>query len=140
MTVLGLSNYKVEKYSINTRTLTADLTILFPKISDTGVYSGSINLLGVNFNGSFKSRYRNTKAFLHFEFQRIWRNGIEFLNILDVSLSSDKKFIALDTGHRVHDIAIPIIYPYIERTYAKIIKEEMNKVLDLIPLDSLLPE
>ncbi|KAL7011938.1 hypothetical protein ACKWTF_014524 [Chironomus riparius] len=140
MTVLGLSNYKVEKYSINPQTLTADLTMLFPKISDTGDYSGSINLLGVNFNGSFKSRYRNTKAFLHFEFQKIRKNGIEFLNILDISLSSDKKFIALESGHKVHDIAIPILYPYIERSYAKIIKEEMNKVLDLIPYESLLLE
>jgi len=137
MTVLGLSNYKVEKYSINTRTLTADITMLFPKISDTG---DSINLLGVNFNGSFKSRYRNTRAFLHFEFQRIRKNEIEFLNILDVSLSSDKKFIALETGHRIHDVAIPIIYPYVERSYAKIIRDEMNKVLELIPLESLLAE
>lgn len=138
MTVSGLSNYKVEGYKLHFDTLTADLTMLFPKISDTGTYSGSIFPLGLNFNGNFTSRYRNTRALIHFEFQKYWKNGVEFLKILDIELGSDKKFIALNSTHWVHDIAIPIIYPYLERSYGILIRDEMNQILELVPMNDLL--
>jgi hypothetical protein len=139
MTVSGLSNYKVLRYDVNVDKLSADITLFFPKISDTGAYDGLVGPLGVNFVGEFDSYYHNTKAFIHFEAQRVWRDGEEYLQIIDVKLSSDKKFRALKSSHPTHDVAIPILYPYIEATYADIIKEEMNKMVTLIPYDMLLP-
>ncbi|KAG5668777.1 hypothetical protein PVAND_016703 [Polypedilum vanderplanki] len=140
MTVNGLSNYIVEKYNVNLKDLSADIVLFYPKFADTAIYSGNINLIGVNFRGSFRSYYRNTRVFLHFEAEKYIKEGREYLRLVDVTLSSNKIFHALRSSHQVHNIVIPIIYPYIERTYAEIIREEMNKMADLIPYDMLLPE
>lgn len=140
MTVNGLSNFRIEKYNVNIETLSADITLFFPKIADTGDYTGFVNPLGVSFQGNFRSWYRNTRAFLHFEAEKYFKNGVEFIRLVDVTLSSDKKFIALKSSHRVHSVIIPILYPYIERTYAEIIREEMNKFAEAVPYDMLLPK
>lgn len=140
MTVHGLSNYIVEAYNINLRDFTVDMTLLFPRISDTGVYSANVGILGMKLDGDFRSSYKNTRAKVRFEFHKEIKDGIDFLNIDNVFLKSDKVFRAIFSSHPMHNVLIPAVYPMLERSYGLIIREEINKVLDVVPFDVLLPE
>lgn len=140
MTVHGLSNYIVESYKINLRDFTVDMTLLFPRISDTGIYTANIGILGMKLDGEFRSSYKETRAKIRFEAHKEIRNGIDYLNIDNVFLRSDKVFRAIFASHPTHNWLIPAIYPLLERSYGLIIRDEINKVLDAVPFNVLLPE
>ena len=71
MTVHGLSNYIVERYDVNLKDFTVDMTLFLPRISDTAYYSAIIDILGLKLDGEFRSAYRNTRAKIRFRFNNL---------------------------------------------------------------------
>ncbi|XP_070504692.1 protein takeout-like [Chironomus tepperi] len=157
--VIGASNFTIEKLRFNYNKIVLDMITLFPNLTMLGIYDmkAKISILDINGQGDLKASIVNTKMKIKITGSRYNSNNQTFIKYDKVTIkfqigktkvyltnlfNGDPTLQAVGNQlvNENQDIFFEYIIPVLEKQFAKLFKDVGDAIVEKATVDELFPD